>query len=235
MKKLKNGWHMPDDEIKMTSHIEADVSMSNPSYEERHRLAILKNIPQKNTFVDVGANVGVWSMALSTQFNKVISFEPSVRNRECLEANLGKVVEIRPYAVGNASGKVNFRDAVKNCGDSKISLEKRDHMYEVEIVKLDDQNITNCSLIKIDVQGFELPVVEGALRIIKEQQPWIIFEINEDVDVICNILEKQNYEMIRNKSKRVMIWAPTSGKMKPLNSDAFGRHLGPGPYVRWVQ
>jgi hypothetical protein len=101
----------------------------------------------------------------------------------------------------------------------------------VDIVKLDDQKINDCSLIKIDVQGFELPVILGAKNIIEKFQPWIIFEINEDVDAICNFLESQKYEMILHKSKRVMIWAPLVGPMSPENKEAFGRRYGAGPYA----
>lgn len=235
MKILKNGWHIPDTDIKMTSHVEGDINMNNPQYEERHRKTILKHIPKRETFVDVGANVGIWSIAMKQHFTNVISFEPSIQNRECLIANLGQNSDIRPYAVGNQTGKVNFRDSIKNCGDSKIILEKRENMYEVDIVRLDDQNIQNCSLIKIDVQGFEWPVIQGAEKIIEEQQPWIIFEINEEVDLVCNFLENKNYDMILNKSKRVMIWAPKNSPMSPLDKNCWGRHLGPGPYLKFTE
>lgn len=235
MKKLKNGWCVPDNEVKMTMHVENDVDMFDPGYESRHRQTILQNIPNKKTFVDVGANIGIWSAALVKHFEKVISYEPSKRNRECLECNLQNLSDIRPFAVGDSSGQVNFHDAIKNCGDSKITLENRNGMYSVDIVRLDDQKITDCSLIKIDVQGFELGVILGAKKIIEEQQPWIIFEINEDVDTIVSFLESKNYEMILNKSKRVMIWAPKDGPNKPLDSSAFGRRMGPGPYAPMIR
>lgn len=235
MKKLNNGWHIPDDEIKMTMHVEKDIDIFNPGYESRHRETILKNIPIRKTFVDVGANIGIWSAAMSKHFDNVISFEPSKRNRECLEINLKNISDIRPYAVGNKQGKANFHDAIKNCGDSKITFDNRAGMYSVDVVTLDDQNIKDCSLIKIDVQGFELGVIEGAKNIIEKQQPWIIFEINEDVDKIVDFLEKRNYEMILNKSKRVMIWAPKDGVNKPLDSEAFGRRMGPGPYAPMIR
>ncbi len=100
---------------------------------------------------------------------------------------------------------------------------------------LDNQNINDCSLIKIDVQGHELPVVLGAEKLITEQQPWVIFEINEDIDKICNFFEKKNYEMINNKSKRVFIFAPKLGKNKPINDAAFGRWFGDGPYNKLIK
>jgi FkbM family methyltransferase len=231
MKKLVNGWHVPDDETRMTNHVIHDSSVENPDYEQRHRDTILLHIPKKETFVDVGANIGVWSIAMLPHFKKIISFEPSPVNRKCLEANTQNRTEIRPFAVGNENGKVLFKDSQKNCGDSKITQEAVKGTYYVDIVKLDDQKINDCSLIKIDVQGFELPVILGARNIIEKFRPWIIFEINEDVDEICNFLESQEYEMIQHKSKRVMIWAPLAGPMSPVNREAFGRRYGAGPYA----
>ncbi len=238
MRKLENGWCVPEGDIKMTTHVETDTSVENPGYEQRHRDTILSHIPIKETFVDVGANLGIWSIAMSKHFKKVIAFEPSPRNRECLEQNVSGRADIRPYAVGNENGVVQFYDAIKNCGDCKVvtpSIGSKKNQYEVGLVKLDDQEITNCSLIKIDVQGYELPVILGAEKIITEQQPWIIFEINEDIDLICEFLEKRNYDMILNKSKRVVIFAPKSGPLSPKSKDAFGRWFGDGPYTKLIK
>jgi FkbM family methyltransferase len=232
MKKLSNGWLVPDGDTKMTSHIADDPSPENPLYELRHRQIILDNLPKKGVFVDVGANIGVWSIPMLSKFNRVISYEPSIRNRECLELNLRGRGEVRPYAVGDAPGEVSFLDAIKNCGNSRVwADETAEGSYKVQIVKLDDQGIENCSLIKIDTQGFELQVIYGARKIIEEQKPWIAFEVSEDVDVICKFLEERGYDMIKNKSKRIFIFAPKTGPLSP-KEEAFGRAIGLGPYIR---
>jgi FkbM family methyltransferase len=233
MKKLLNGWHVPEFDQRMTEHIETDVSMQDPEYEKRHRTTILKHIPKKEVFVDVGANVGVWSLPMSYQFAKVYSYEPSSTNRPCLEKNVNGRTIIKPYALGNENKKVSFYEEIKNCGNSKIWLdESAAGTYQVDMVKLDDQNIENCSLIKIDVQGFELGVIQGAENLIKTQNPWVIFELSVDVDFICKFFEGIGYEMIFNKSKRVFIWAPKEGPMAPKDPKAFGRQSGNGPYIK---
>lgn len=232
MRQLKNGWFVPDGDTKMSSHIEEDLSPENPQYELRHRQIILDSMPKKQVFVDVGANIGVWSIPMLKHFDRVLSYEPSIRNRECLELNLKGQGEIRPFAVGDSEGEVSFLDAIKNCGNSRVwNDESADGAYKVKIVKLDDQGIENCSLIKIDTQGFELQVIQGAKKLIKEQTPWIAFEVSEDVDVICKFLEESGYDMIKNKSKRLLIFAPKKGLLAP-SKEAFGRAIGPGPYVR---
>ena len=233
MIKLDNGWHMPDNEVKMTRHIQEDTDMYNPNYERKIRDAILAAIPIKGVFVDVGANVGLWSMDMKKHFRKVVSYEPSERVHECLVKNLGEydTVDIRRKALGDKAVTVQFHDGIKNCGDSKIAMWESDAFYYVDVVKLDDEGIKNISLIKIDVQGYELPAVLGMEKVIEEQQPWVAFEINNDVDVICKFLEDRGYDQIYMKSKRVLIYAPKTGPMAPA-SKFMGRYLGPGPYEK---
>ena len=232
MRKLNNGWCVPDGDKKMSRHLETDVSPAQAEYEIKQRNTILKNIPLKQTFIDVGANVGVWSIHMASHFDNVISYEPSNRNRECLEINCENKTEIRNVALSNFNGEAQFHEEIKNCGNSKLWNEKQvEGLYNVPVKKLDDENIQNCSLIKMDVQGYELQVIEGAMNLIKTQQPWIAFEVSADVDVICKILESNGYDMIDNKSKRLFIYAPIKGKNAP-QAKAFGRRMGPGPYIR---
>ena len=231
MRKLTNGWHVPEGDTKMSRHIETDASPALAEYEEKQRKTILKHIPVKKTFVDVGANVGVWSITLQQHFDHVISYEPSVRNVECLKLNVQGRTEIRNTALSDFNGEAEFHDEIKNCGNSKLWAESgQPGLYKVPVRKLDDENIENCSLIKMDVQGYEWQVIQGAQNLIETQQPWIAFEVSADVDVICKFLEDRNYDMIDNKSKRIFIYAPKTGKNAP-SENAFGRRMGPGPYI----
>src|SRR6056300_310163 len=141
MIQLDNGWYMPDNEVKMTRHIQEDTDMSNPNYERKIRQRIIDTIPLKHTFVDVGANVGIWSMDMKKHFNKVVSYEPSTRVHECLIKNLGNAanVEVRDSALGDKEVVVQFHDGIKNCGDSKIAMWESPDFYTVQVKRLDDE------------------------------------------------------------------------------------------------
>ena len=128
-------------------------------------------------------------------------------------------------------GEADFHQAGKNCGDGKLCRPGINSSYTVPVVRLDDEQLTGVDLIKIDVQGWELEVLRGAEQIIKQQQPWVIFEVNQDIDVCCEFMQNLNYETIYTKSKRVFLWAPKSGHNKPADTKQFGRYLGPGPYA----
>jgi FkbM family methyltransferase len=235
---------LPDIDQTMTRKIIGDNNIANSNYEIRIRNAILNYIPIRNTFIDVGANVGVWSFGMYKHFNRVVAYEPSPMNIECFEANFelaqktgvlqrGADIELRAKAVGDTNAEVSFRDSGKNCGNNKIIKKETSKSYKVVQVTLDDDLSERVSLIKIDVQGYELQTIKGAIRTIEKNKAWVAHEVNQDVDIICSIMEKLGYEMIIVSSKRMFIWAPTTGRMAPLGDadSVFGRVLGPGPYA----
>jgi FkbM family methyltransferase len=231
MKLMHNGWFVPDDDKKITFVLSNDIDKNNPSYEGKYRDQILKQIPNKRTFVDVGANVGIWSYHYHNKFEKVVSYEPSKQNLECLKANIEDKTEIREKAIANFIGEAEFHQAGKNCGDGKLCRPGINPSYKVPVVTLDTENLTNVDLIKIDVQGWEYEVLQGARELIKMCQPWVIFEVNQDIDECCKFMELLNYETVILKSKRLFLWAPKAGINAPSDKSIFGRYLGPGPYA----
>jgi FkbM family methyltransferase len=230
MNKMSNGWHVPDDDKKITFVLSNDTDMLNPSYEGKYREQILKQIPSKKTFVDVGTNVGIWSLPMMHQFKTVVSYEPSKQNIECLKANIPTGIDLREKAIANFTGFADFHQAGKNCGDGKLCREGVKSTYTVPVVKLDDEGLSNVDLIKIDVQGWEYEVLDGAIELISRDRPWVIFEVNEDIDKCCSLMESLGYETLMLKSKRLFLWAPKTGKNMPSDINQFGRYLGPGPY-----
>jgi hypothetical protein len=86
-------------------------------------------------------------------------------------------------------------------------------------------------MIKIDTQGWELDALKGMTELIKSWRPWIMFEINEDVDLCCKFMEDLDYDVVYVKSKRNFIWAPKRGHNSPADKTILKRYLGPGPYA----
>jgi len=229
MKILDNGWYVPTDDQKITFVLSNDKIKAYPSYEGRYRTQIIDSIPNKRTFIDVGANVGIWALPMSFYFNNVIAYEPSLQNIECLELNVPKTIDIRKVALADFEGTADFHQAGKNCGDGKLCRPGAKSSYQVKVTTIDKENLNDVDLIKIDVQGWELDVLKGAEQTINRCRPWIIFEVNEDIDICCAFLEEKGYETLYLKSKRLFLYAPLRGLNAARPTD-FGRYLGPGPY-----
>tara|TARA_B100000900_G_scaffold413807_1_gene438709 strand:- start:10294 stop:11013 length:720 start_codon:yes stop_codon:yes gene_type:complete len=220
MYQLANGWYVPDNEQKITGHVSHNPDKESPTYESRVRELIVEALPYFGTFVDVGANIGIWAYPFSKKFSKVIAYEPSPRNLECLYKNV-EGVEIHEVGLGNISTTLNFVDSIDNCGNAHIVNKKKKHSYEIQVRKLDDENLQECNLIKIDVQGYEWPVIQGAMTTIEKFTPWVIFEPNQDVDDMVKYFKSIDYSPLRCKSKTCWVFAPTSGPNAP-NSAYFG-------------
>jgi FkbM family methyltransferase len=231
MKKLKNGWMVPDDDTRITFLLENDTDRYNPTYEDKYRQLVISHLPNKRTFVDVGANVGIWSLPMTQHFKKIISYEPSRQNIECIKSNIPEGIDLREKAVADFTGQAEFHQAGKNCGDGKLCRVGVKASYAVPVVRLDDEGLDDVDMIKIDTQGWELDALKGMIALIKSQRPWVMFEVNEDVDVCCKFMEDLDYEVVFVKSKRNFIWAPKNGHNSPTDKTILKRYLGPGPYA----
>jgi len=129
-------------------------------------------------FIDAGANIGYLSaiaMGLVGKEGEVHAFEPvpecADRLRRLSQSNPGYRLFVRPFALGDrsgkiridicAAGKIGWNTAVPNFMDES----GRGQTIEVEIVRLDsyleEHRLGQVSLIKIDCEGYEYPILKG--------------------------------------------------------------------------
>jgi FkbM family methyltransferase len=127
------------------------------------------------TIIDVGANIGLYSLLLvrlTGKSGKVYSFEPestlfSIFLENCKQNNAQNIVA-HSYAAGNANGRAAFNRSSLNSGNNSLSFQNAGLMeVEVEIVKVDDLLPDKpVDFIKIDVQGHEYGALAGMERIL---------------------------------------------------------------------
>lgn len=74
---------------------------------------------------------------------------------------------------------------------------------KVQLKKLDDSNI-KFQFIKIDTEGYELPIIKGAIKSIKKNNPIILLEVNKNFNKIKKILSRMGYQtyLYNTKSKK---------------------------------
>lgn len=143
---------------------------------ERRVLASL--IRPGMTVVDVGANIGLYSVHLARLVGpsgRVISFEPDPELVECLRvncaANAVSNVTVNPCALGSAPGRLVLSRLTLNSGDNHLGT-AGDPTFrrpvEVEVVPLDVREPgLRPDFVKIDVQGWELNVLKGMEGILR--------------------------------------------------------------------
>ena len=151
-------------------------------YEPYETELILKQVKIGDVVVDVGANVGYYTVLLADKVGlsgKVYAFEPDKTSFEILERNVAEnklknVVAVNA-AVGSKNGKLKLHRSEENFGDHKL-YGKAEKTSQVKIVKLDDFIKEAVDLIKIDTQGWEPEVIKGAQKVILKNKPTIFME-----------------------------------------------------------
>lgn len=159
---------------------------------EYHLEKLAKNA---KCFVDIGANVGYFSLMLSALYPKleVHAFEPMPRNVEVLKNNKSindYQLHIHPICLTDHSGEVEFAiPPLGECGWGRIAsgnlANDFPHKMQVMAETLDQlhgrSEFSNTpDLIKIDVEGNELKVLHGAKNLLTQSKPVLCIEINED-------------------------------------------------------
>jgi FkbM family methyltransferase len=136
--------------------------------------------------LDVGANKGVYSRALLKHSQAVHAFEPNPKPLATLRAWGAGSVHIHPVALGNHSGTAELRipksaRGYSNQGASlsRVKVDGEHSVVTVEQIRLDDLNLTNIGFIKIDVEGFEREVLEGATQTLRRERPNLLIELEE--------------------------------------------------------
>ncbi len=137
------------------------------------------------TFVDIGANVGLYTaLALKGGAGNILALEPLPENFELLKktvaANRPSVpIHLEQTAAGRESGELNFYTNPDNKGDNRLypdPLLKEKLTVRVETLDAlcTKHQIPHIDFLKIDVQGAELLVLEGAKAILTRSPGCII-------------------------------------------------------------
>jgi len=148
-------------------------------YETYERKLMLRQVNSGSIVVDVGANIGYYTLLLAQKCRKVYAIEPEKNNFEILaknvaENNLDNVVLLNVAAGSRSETRRLVRDE-DNFGNHRLSSGKGNI---VEVVKLDEilKDEQKIDLIKIDTQGWEPEVIMGAIKIIARDSPTLFLE-----------------------------------------------------------
>lgn len=138
--------------------------------------------------IDVGANFGGYVHFMQRHARRVIAFEPVPEFVRVLRAKFGDNVVVEPIALSNRVGEamlyIPVISGVKVGGCSSLSsvaaagYATRD-VIRARVARLDDSYAGTVGFIKVDVEGHEQAVLEGAVETIRRCQPRLLIEIEE--------------------------------------------------------
>jgi FkbM family methyltransferase len=183
----KYSWKPNDPRTAVTSLVVSGI------YEELETSILIQIAQMSSIMIDVGANVGYYAIELGNRMkalSKIVAFEPVSQSFEQLNLNISlnnleSKVKTVQLALSNREEVIDLY--IPQVSGSSATSARNLHpqesfrIEEVKTTKLDSflesNNIEDCDLIKIDVEGAELFVIEGSMATIRKNHPTIFAEL----------------------------------------------------------
>lgn len=199
------------------------------------------------TIVDIGANIGFLSLvyrALAPDAD-IVAVEPSPTNLRYLRHNVEPVrISVAPVALGTRPGQaVLFEDSLTGQNSSLVAgfkvlaanaryagLAARAVEIPVEVTTLDlllQSARRPVTFLKIDVEGFELEVLEGGRKLLASQRPIIQVEVQREVEATLGLLSASGYRLFSSHSDSQLLSEESPSVVFAVHSDS-------GKLVRFV-
>ena len=170
--KKVNGFYVPANDIHIENWKAGQPFTQNKCLEKF--ITYCENKDKKfNHILDIGAWVGTWSMAMNKFCGRIVAFEPDPLHYECLVKNVSEDIETHQLAVGQEQKMISlseddFTQSKRVIGEGTIPM-----------VTVDSLQIEDVDLIKIDVEGYEMEVLKGAIETLKNTQ-YLMIELNNN-------------------------------------------------------
>lgn len=198
-------------------HTDPNGSMLVCEVHERNLIEKVSGLGDSGgTFIDIGANVGLWSLSLCDEYAGVIAFEPNPVACASLLKNCilygDKKVQVIPLAAWDKEGEVELT-CFGNTGHTtakpgwKPGLEEltgastgKIKVKAVPVDRLTHLIKNRVSFIKIDTEGSELEAIRGMSEMLERDRPMLLIEIHRSGD------EQKIVEAIPGRSWEVMAY-----------------------------
>ena len=156
--------------------------------------------------IDVGANKGIYSLEMSKYSSKVFCLEPNEgfnkylskmpKNCEVVNAAVTSSEDAKflhaPLIDGNAKHNMAFISSNKNVENTK-------RLSQVKTIKLDDYSEKNVGMVKIDVEGGEMDVLNSSHKLIEKSAPNFLIESLNKEELLNQISFFNSYEYVALK------------------------------------
>jgi FkbM family methyltransferase len=161
--------------------------MSRGTWYERDLLSDLHARVTSGTAIDVGAHIGNHTVFMATKCGlDVVALEPNPVARKMLHHHvaindLESRVTVLPMAAGASHGYATLVPGPpKNSGMARTSLANDG---DIEVIPIDELDLHDVSVIKIDVEGAHMQVLEGARNTITRERPVLYVETDDPAEV----------------------------------------------------
>jgi FkbM family methyltransferase len=161
--------------------------MRRPKSAERELSYLDKIIPDDAVTVDVGANCGLYTRRLARLSRQVHAFEPSQQMARLLRRTSARNVRIHEIALSDHDGDAELFIPQGEDGlvhglaslEARVGSSARSISAHVPIARLDAVIHQDVAFVKVDVEGHELNVLNGAVELLERCQPVFLVEAED--------------------------------------------------------
>ena len=161
--------------------------MRRPKSAERELSYLDKIIPDDAVTVDVGANCGLYTRRLARLSRQVHAFEPSQQMARLLRRTSARNVRIHEIALSDHDGDAELFIPQGEDGlvhglaslEARVGSSGRSISAHVPIARLDAVIDQDVAFVKVDVEGHELNVLNGAVELVERCQPVFLVEAED--------------------------------------------------------
>jgi len=150
-----------------------------PAYQRHKYRQALTFVKQREVFVDIGAHCGLWSMQAEQDFASIVAFEPHPVHGAIYPFNLKSDRWIlHRCALGAEAGFVRLDTETGSSGNTHVAAatQESDPGVGIAMHPLDSFGLERIDLLKIDTEGYELPIVVGATDTLRRCRPVVVIE-----------------------------------------------------------
>ena len=170
-----------------------------------------KYLNDNSIILDIGANIGTWSIPLAIKNRKIYSFEPYDSSYYALCGNIflnnkESLIYPRHCAITdniNRKTKIQLSESINIGGCKLIETNNSEQKNKYTLETLDSFQFDKIDLIKIDVEGHELNVLKSGEQTILKYKPVILFE--------CWDIESHHWNDIPNTNVELMNYIKSLG------------------------
>jgi FkbM family methyltransferase len=179
----------------------------NGLHEFADQVFLLHYLQKDDLFIDGGANIGVWSLlAASYRGARALAIEPAENTRRALSANialagLSELIEIVPTALAQSAGTAHMSGAGLSASVNAGAAGQGELVQLrtlADVIEIEGKGVTP-ALVKLDLEGFELPALRGAGPWISEARiPVLCLEANtaDEAKVLYDFMTPLGYSMM---------------------------------------
>ena len=221
------------------SHLKLSYRLISPRYYVWHRayralrkardghegeLKLLPAIvPHDRVAVDVGANRGNYTFFLSRLATQTVAYEPAPPMARFLREAKLPDVDVREAGVSSQAGQLIYCAPLNAKGRPQYNIgylgaglpkDKPGVELPVKVVRLDDENLSNVGFMKIDVEGHEYEVIEGARGLLGRCRPNLLVEILDGRGDRDAVMRNKTVQLLSELGYEIYVFA--RGALRPL-------------------